>query len=32
METHVQAVLWYVLFTDIASGAPIDSSIEEQGI
>lgn len=32
METHVQVVLWYVLFTDIASGAPIDSSIEEQGI
>lgn len=32
METHVQAVLWYVLFPDIAWGAPLDSSIEDWGI
>jgi len=24
MEIRVQAVLWYVLFIDIAKGAPID--------
>ena len=23
-EIHVQAVLWYVLFIDVAQGAPVD--------